>query len=166
MVRPLTLLAVAALLFTSACSDSNDAPADTPENTGSSTSTEQTSQTGSSSSTAIAGEESESSDQDSLILRYNKGEKYRYRATQASTSVQDSVSATTRSTHIYTKEILGVTPAGEYMVNMTFTEIKQLGVEPADCTAEFSIQGSSLLVALFIRCNARVFISLQHGIDQ
>ena len=127
MVRPLTLLAVAALLFTSACSDNNDTPADTPEKTNTLPSTEQTSEAGSSPSTVIAGEPADATSEDSLYLRYNKGEKYRYRVKQTSTSTQDTVSGTETSSHIYTKEVLGVDATGNYMVNMTFSEI-QMGL--------------------------------------
>lgn len=60
---------------------------------------------------------------DSLVLKYAKGDVFRYRAVQISTGGVDTAFMEQRSTHIYTKRVRNVRGDGTFEIGMTFDTI-------------------------------------------
>lgn len=125
MVKPMALVAVAAFVFLIGCSDSQDQPGElNSESSATSGQEGATSSSGSDSGTEQANTSNGKTSADSLVLRYKVGETYKYRVKQSSTSLQDTVAASTTSTHVYTKNVTAVQPGGTFEFDMSFSEIK------------------------------------------
>ena len=60
---------------------------------------------------------------DSLVLKYAKGDVFRYRAVQVSTGGVDTAFMEQKSTHIYTKRVRNVRGDGTFEIGMTFDTI-------------------------------------------
>lgn len=61
---------------------------------------------------------------DTLILRYQQGDVFRYRVTQYSEGGSDSVLGITRTTHVYTKRVKAIRSDGSFELGMKFDSIR------------------------------------------
>jgi len=115
MVARLAILTCITLI---ACNGASEKPADQASE---STSTAGVSAADTSNATVVSISEAQL---DSLRLRYEKGDVYRYLVTQVSEGGSDSVIATTKTSHIYTKRIKSIRSDGSYEVGMRFDSIR------------------------------------------
>jgi hypothetical protein len=111
-------LAILACITLIACNGSSDKPAEQASET---TGTAGVTAADTSGAKVIAIEDAHL---DSLRLRYEQGDVYRYRVTQLSEGGSDSVVATTKTKHVYTKRIKAIRSDGSYEVGMRFDSIQ------------------------------------------
>jgi len=117
------LCAAALALALVACTSNNDTPAESEQ--AGPQGTEAFSESDITSASEISGSDAHI---DTLRLRYNVGEVFRYRMRQESVSGPDSAKATQRSSHVYTKRIKAIRSDGSFDIGVVVDSIEMSAV--------------------------------------